>query len=310
VPALGDANHGFPYLSGVGRLIVKDAIMLGAAFLTLTDAARASLRRRTLNDLVHTAEGVLHTIEAAPMPHRPTILAALFAAVAVVALAPTARAAAHDDDDARMTAVADFNRDDIADIAQVLPGDGSELATLKISLGNASGGFRSLSSAPVLGRTPKAIAAADFNGDGIPDLVVGDDDGSLKLFLGDGTGNFAPAPDVARLDSVVSIAVADFNGDGRPDVAVSDWRAGSVSILLGDGKGAFRLGWLFRLPTRGNVARVSAADFNGDGIPDLAIIYGDGDDYTFDVMLGDGKGVFVHSPKLSFTRDPNSHCPA
>jgi len=28
VPALGDANHGFPYLSGAGRLIVKDCIML------------------------------------------------------------------------------------------------------------------------------------------------------------------------------------------------------------------------------------------------------------------------------------------
>jgi hypothetical protein len=60
----------------------------------------------------------------------------------------------------------------------------------------------------------------------------------------------------------------------------------------------------------GTVARVSAADFNGDGIPDLAVIYADEDQYSFDVLLGDGKGVFVHSPKLSYTRDPNSHCPA
>lgn len=244
------------------------------------------------------------------MIHRPKILAALVVAVAVAALAPAARAAANDDDDARLVVVADFNRDGIADIAQVLPGDGSEPATLKISLGKASGGFRPLSSALELGRTPKAIAAADFNGDGIPDLVVGDDDGSLKLFLGDGTGNFAPASDVARLDSVVSIAVADFNDDGRPDIAVSDWRAGSVTIFLGTGKGSFQMGWLFRLPIPGTVARVSAADFNGDGNPDLAIIYGDDNQYTFDVMLGDGKGVFVHSPELSFIRDPNSHCPA
>jgi uncharacterized membrane protein YkgB len=43
VPALGDANHGFPYLSGVGRLIVKDFIMLAAAFVTLADAAKAVL---------------------------------------------------------------------------------------------------------------------------------------------------------------------------------------------------------------------------------------------------------------------------
>jgi uncharacterized membrane protein YkgB len=44
VPPLGDANHGFPYLSGVGRLVVKDFIMLGAAVVTLADAATASLR--------------------------------------------------------------------------------------------------------------------------------------------------------------------------------------------------------------------------------------------------------------------------
>jgi uncharacterized membrane protein YkgB len=45
VPALGDTAHGFPYLSGVGRLVVKDAIMLGAAVVTLADSAKAYLRR-------------------------------------------------------------------------------------------------------------------------------------------------------------------------------------------------------------------------------------------------------------------------
>jgi uncharacterized membrane protein YkgB len=47
VPALGDAAHGFPYLSGTGRLVVKDAIMLGAAVVTLADSAKAYLRRAT-----------------------------------------------------------------------------------------------------------------------------------------------------------------------------------------------------------------------------------------------------------------------
>ena len=45
VPALGDPHHGFPYLSGAGRLIVKDCIMLGAAVLTMADAAKKYLRR-------------------------------------------------------------------------------------------------------------------------------------------------------------------------------------------------------------------------------------------------------------------------
>ncbi len=46
VPDLGDTHHGFPYLSGAGRLVIKDAIMMGAALFTMADAAKAYLRRR------------------------------------------------------------------------------------------------------------------------------------------------------------------------------------------------------------------------------------------------------------------------
>ncbi len=45
VPDLGDAQHGFPYLSGRGRLVVKDAIMMGAALVTMADSARATLKK-------------------------------------------------------------------------------------------------------------------------------------------------------------------------------------------------------------------------------------------------------------------------
>jgi uncharacterized membrane protein YkgB len=45
VPALGDSVHGFPYLSGVGRLIIKDSIMFGAAVTTMADSARSYLAR-------------------------------------------------------------------------------------------------------------------------------------------------------------------------------------------------------------------------------------------------------------------------
>ena len=46
VPDLGDTTHGFPYLSGAGRLVVKDAIMMGAALVTMADSARSYLNRR------------------------------------------------------------------------------------------------------------------------------------------------------------------------------------------------------------------------------------------------------------------------
>ncbi len=45
VPALGTATHGFPFLAGPGRLVIKDVIMLGASVITLADSAKASLRR-------------------------------------------------------------------------------------------------------------------------------------------------------------------------------------------------------------------------------------------------------------------------
>lgn len=46
VPAIGSTTHGFPYLSGTGRLIVKDSIMLGAAVVTLADAAKSWLHHK------------------------------------------------------------------------------------------------------------------------------------------------------------------------------------------------------------------------------------------------------------------------
>jgi uncharacterized membrane protein YkgB len=46
VPALGDAQHGFPYLSGAGRLVLKDTMMLAGAWIIGIDAAKAILARR------------------------------------------------------------------------------------------------------------------------------------------------------------------------------------------------------------------------------------------------------------------------
>lgn len=49
VPALGDSEHGFPYLSGRGRLVIKDIIMLGAGMVVMADSARAYLQKKGLS---------------------------------------------------------------------------------------------------------------------------------------------------------------------------------------------------------------------------------------------------------------------
>src|ERR1700675_2673542 len=46
VSALGDAQHGFPYLSGGGRLVLKDIMLLAGALLVMADSARAFLEAR------------------------------------------------------------------------------------------------------------------------------------------------------------------------------------------------------------------------------------------------------------------------
>jgi reactive chlorine resistance protein C len=47
VPALGDTEQGFPYLSAAGRLVIKDVIMLGAGIATMAQAARQHLSLAT-----------------------------------------------------------------------------------------------------------------------------------------------------------------------------------------------------------------------------------------------------------------------
>jgi reactive chlorine resistance protein C len=54
VPALGSTEHGFPLLSGAGRLVVKDAIMMGAALVTMADSAKAYLRKRAMRVTIPT----------------------------------------------------------------------------------------------------------------------------------------------------------------------------------------------------------------------------------------------------------------
>ncbi|MBN9522928.1 YkgB family protein [bacterium] len=46
VPDRGGPEHGFPLLSGAGRLVIKDAIMMGAALVTMADSAKAYLLAR------------------------------------------------------------------------------------------------------------------------------------------------------------------------------------------------------------------------------------------------------------------------
>jgi uncharacterized membrane protein YkgB len=59
VPDLGGPEHGFPLLAAPGRLVIKDAIMMGAALVSMADSARTYLRTKTVRHA--TANDILVT---------------------------------------------------------------------------------------------------------------------------------------------------------------------------------------------------------------------------------------------------------
>jgi len=108
------------------------------------------------------------------------------------------------------------------------------------ALSDSSLNFSSTSVATGTDSAPQDIAAADFNRDGILDLVVADakaSDSRARIYLGDGTGRFTTGSSqpVGRLPW--SITANDFDGDGDADVATANNLDNSISVLLGDGNG-------------------------------------------------------------------------
>jgi hypothetical protein len=83
--------------------------------------------------------------------------------------------------------------------------------------------------------------------------------------------------------------VADLTGNGIADLVVTNNRSDTVSILLGNGDGTFQPAIDVR--TGGGPTSVIVEDFNGDGIPDLAVTQSSGGN-AVNVFLGNGDGTF------------------
>jgi len=117
----------------------------------------------------------------------------------------------------------------------------------------------------------RAAAAADINGDGLPDLIAGDERTGVFVYLGGRKRTFdAPVPLGAGSGAPYAIAVADLNRDGRPDVVVGRQEArGSVFFSLGGG-GLPRFREEPWNDGKGSVYGLAIGDLDGDGWPDIA----------------------------------------
>jgi hypothetical protein len=173
--------------------------------------------------------------------------------------------------------------------------DCSHNATIGVLIGNGDGTFqeaKTYDSGGLGGGT--ALVVADVNGDGKPDILVGNGCpgnctgvGSFGVLLGKGDGTFQPRVlySLAGVGGVEDIVVADLNGDGKPDL-----------LIVGDGIEA----WLNKenqtfqfsagYPTTGGASQVLVTDLDGDGKLDFVDI--NTTSATADARLGNGDGTF------------------
>ena len=200
----------------------------------------------------------------------------------------------------------DFNGDHRLDVVVANSGG----STVSVLLGNGDGTFQSrldyaTGSAPLA--APDAVAVADLNGDGRLDLVVGNGAAIGVVLLGNGDGTFKPA--VSDDGLLSSVALGDFNSDDKLDL-VGAGPVGLnrlVTLLTGNGDGSFNAG--NRVATGVCQNRYPlAADFNGDGKFDLAIMGGSSTQSGFcvaphhlDVLVLTGNGDGTFQAPVTFT---------
>ena len=213
--------------------------------------------------------------------------------------------------------IGDFNSDGNLDISALLVEScgcsSADVGTGSLLLGHGDGTFQAAPAVSGAGFGNAAIG--DFNNDGNADAAMFSDNG-IQIFLGNGTGALKlantytaniPFFETCRwpTPSCVTLATADLNGDGNLDLTFvnalpseqnpDSWTVGS---MLGNGDGSFEA------PVSSSGASTSVGsvisglligDFNGDKIPDVAVVDSNG----LEISLGKGDGTFA-SPVAAF----------
>jgi Ca2+-binding RTX toxin-like protein len=193
---------------------------------------------------------------------------------------------------------------------------GATIEVLTGSAGNTTNGLYSAGAFAVgqtihlqnnPGNKPTSLALGDFNGDGVPDLVLGYFyNNSIAILPGTSAGSFAttPLPRVAVGRGPDAIAVGDLNGDGDLDLVVANKFDGTISILMGEGNGQFLPQRVYKVGN--DPTSVAIADVNGDGIPDIVVT--NAGDNTVSVLVGNpsgtGNGRGTFQPAKTFATGP------
>jgi hypothetical protein len=157
------------------------------------------------------------------------------------------------------------------------------------------------------GTSPTAVAVADFNGDGQPDIAVANSgSGNVSILLNNGDGTLRGPVNFNAGAVPQAIAVGDFNGDDKPDLAVllvaDNNNTAAFSVLLGNGDGSFQEP--LQSPLDSIAARIVVNDFNLDNKADIAITLVNLNQQTATLL------VFISNGDGTFQSAKNSTLPA
>lgn len=199
--------------------------------------------------------------------------------------------------DPRGAAVGDFDRDGKIDV--VTGNNLSDNITFLPGLGNGNfGPGRTTALGITSGGFP---AAADFNGDGMLDLVITSETVATPALtlLGNGDGTFNINSTLQAGDTPRNPLLCDYDHDGAVDIAVPNSGSGDISLLFGSGNGVFAAP--VHIGTDGGPSQASISDLNADGFCDL-VTANEGNN-SISVLVGGPRGS-LGTPTVNVGRGP------
>ncbi|WP_164103076.1 FG-GAP-like repeat-containing protein [Candidatus Laterigemmans baculatus] len=182
--------------------------------------------------------------------------------------------------------LADLDGDGILDVFAAWS-DGNRIVQLAGQFGGGFAPFSPRSADVSVGSWPVALAIGDLNGDGIADVVTGND-ASVSVLIGAGGGAFGEPLELALAAEVEEVAIGDLDGDGVADLVAALGELDRVAVFIGKGDGSFE-------PRReyavgGEPVGLSLLDSDGDG--DLDVVAANEEDASLTVLRNNGDGTF------------------